>query len=191
MYDRSVWVEEVDRGLYNLIKQIVKYPDYNNTPIDVTPTFPLDATDIKDIELPTVIIKHIGETFDMDRYDPNNTLVTVSTTQTKVIREDLAKPYNLNYQLDFISEYKEDMNMMTKYWSAIVGKRYMLPVTTVDGQPMTCYMYLVKPPSVMNQQKGDLALFRTIMLYDIKVELDLGVSTESDIVTGVNLDIDS
>lgn len=191
MYDRSVWIEEVDRGLFNLIKEIVKYPDYNNTPIGVTPTFPLDDTDIRDITLPTVMIKHVGEKFDMDRYDPNNTLVTVSTTNTKVIREELAKPYTLNYQLDFLSEYKEDMNCMTKYWSGHIGKRYMLPVVNAEGTPMRCYMTMVGSPTTLNQQTGQLSLFRTIMLYDIKVEIDLGVSTESDIVQGVNLDIDS
>ena len=27
MYDRSVWIEEVDKGLYDLIKKVVHYPD--------------------------------------------------------------------------------------------------------------------------------------------------------------------
>ena len=191
MYDRSVWIEEVDKGLYDLIKKVVHYPDLNNTPISVTPTFPLANTDLEDIQLPTVIIKHIGEKFDMDRYDPNNTLITVSTSATKVTREELAKPYTLNYQLDFLSEYKEDMNSMLKYWHSFVGKRYMLPVVNAEGKEMTCYMVLVKDPTTLNQQKGDIKLYRTVMLYDIKVELDMGATTETNIVTGLNLDIDS
>lgn len=190
MYDRSVWIEEVDRGFYELIKKVVKYPDCDNILMSVTPTFPLDNTDIKDITLPTVIIKQIGEKFDMERYDPNNNLVTISTSNTKVVREELAKPYTLNYQLDFLSEYKEDMNCMTKYWNGLIGKRYMLPVTNAEGKPMKCYMTRVGTPKTMNQESGDLKLFRTVFTYDVKVEIDLGISTESDLVTGVNLDID-
>lgn len=191
MYDRSVWIEEVDRGLFELIQQVVRYPDLNNTPISVTPIFPLANTDLDDIKLPTVLIKHMGESFDMERYDPNNTLVTVSTTATTITREELAKPYTLNYQLDFLSEYKEDMNCMLKYWHSLVGKRYMLPVKNAEGKDTKCYMYLVTAPTVLNQNKGELVLYRTVMTYNIKVELDMGQTIEKDIVTGVNLGIDS
>ena len=67
----------------------------------------------------------------------------------------------------------------------------MLPVVNAEGKEMKCYMVLVKDPTTLNQQKGDIKLYRTVMLYDIKVELDMGATTETDIVTGVNLDIDS
>ena len=191
MYDRSVWLEEVDFGLKELITSIVKYPDYNGTPIPVEPVFPLDSADIEDIKLPTVMIRHLGETFDMERYDPNHTEVVIGYNNTRSLAyiEPLAKPYTLNYQLDFLSEYKEDMNMMLKLWHGNIGKRYNLPVTTTDGTETTCYMHLVQSPKTMNQQKGDKKLYRTVLQYDIKVELDIGVTRESNIASDVILDI--
>lgn len=191
MYDRSVWLQEVDQGLFNLIKSIVTYPDFNGTPIPVEPIFPLDSADLKDLELPTVIVRHLGESFDMDRYDPNNTEIIVGYNEEKTVAymENLAKPYILQYQLDFVSEYKEDMNHMLKMWHGNMDKRHNLSVMTSEGVSTTSYMYLVQPPKTLNQQKGDKKLYRTVFLYNIKVELDLGTTKEHKVATNVNVDI--
>ena len=191
MYDRSVWLEEVDLGLKTLINSIVKYPDLNGVPVPVEPIFPLDSADLKDLELPTVIIHHLGETFDMYRYNPNHQEIVVGYNEEKSLAyiEPLAKPYTLHYQLDFVSEYKEDMNLMLKLWHGNISKRYNLPVVSAEGEKTTCYMYLVQPPKTLNQQKGDKKLYRTVFLYDIKVELDIGTRRESKVAINVNLDI--
>lgn len=193
MYDRSVWVEQVDRGLYNLITKLVKYPDYNGIPLSLNPCFTLEDADLNKIELPTVMIRHLGYTFDNARYDHNNMEVLISTDADLGVatKEAVAKPYTLHYQLDFLSEYREDMNYMTRCWNSVVGKRYLLPVTTVDGNPRVSYMHLVKDPTVLNQEKGDNKMFRTVMLYDIKVELDMGVTSTTPIATQVDIDINS
>ena len=191
MYDRSVWLQEVDQGLYDLITSVVTYPDENGLSIPVEPIFPLDSADLKDLELPTVIIRHLGETFDMDRYDPNHTEIVVGYNEEKTVAylENMAKPYILQYQLDFVSEYKEDMNQMLKMWHGNIDKRHNLSVSTTEGVETTSYMYLVQPPKTLNQQKGDKKLYRTVFLYNIKVELDLGKTREQKVAVNVNVDI--
>lgn len=193
MYNRSVWIEQVDLGLKNLISKVVKYENAEGVITPVTPTFPLLDMDLNEIELPTVLIRNLGYTFDMKRYDPNNTNIVVRTsseTNTATL-ESLAKPYTIHYQLDFLSEYKEDMNYMTMMWNSIIDKRHMLPVQDLNGESRLSYMHLVKDPQILNKESGDNKLFRTVMLYDIKVELDIGEETTRYIASKIDVGVNS
>lgn len=191
MYDRSVWLEEVDKALVDLITSTLTYIDGEGNTKSIVPSFPLNSTDFNELSLPTVVIKHLGQQFDMYRYDSNHTQIVTSYDMDKstMTFEESAKPYTLNYQLEFITEYKEDMNRMLKYWQNFIPKRYMLPVTDCEGGKRECYMLLVKPPVTLDQQKGDIKIYRTVFVYDIKVELDMGVANTTNIVKGINLGI--
>ena len=136
MYDRSVWIDEVDRGLYNIISSVVAYKDKQGKLQKVKPRFSISNTDIDNIQYPVVLVRTPTETFDMNRYDYNNNRVVTSydIDNSTMTMEDLAKPYNLTYQIDFIAQYKEDLNLMLKFWYNKIGKRFMLPVVRADGE---------------------------------------------------------
>ena len=77
MYDRSVWIDEVDRGLYNIISSVVAYKDKQGKLQKVKPRFSISNTDIDNIQYPVVLVRTPTETFDMNRYDYNNNRIII------------------------------------------------------------------------------------------------------------------
>lgn len=193
MYDRSVWIDEVDRGLYNIISSVVAYKDKQGKLQKVKPRFSISNTDIDNIQYPVVLVRTPTETFDMNRYDYNNNMVVTSydMDNSTMTTEDLAKPYNLTYQIDFIAQYKEDLNLMLKFWYNKIGKRFMLPVVRADGEKDSCYMYQQSPPSNADINLGKQVLYRIVLMYTIQVEIDMGETNIENMITSVNLNINS
>ena len=96
VYDNSVWWENVDRALLNMFKgiYIIKTEKGVQTKVPIpVEFFPLNMN-TKKYTYPMVMIRHQGETFDIDRYDSNP--VQVSQVDGKAIYEDSAIPYKLH-----------------------------------------------------------------------------------------------
>lgn len=187
MYQRNVWYEEVDTALYNLITKTVFYKTENGEIKFVEPRFSMDEEDINKMSLPTVLIRSLGEEFDLYRYDPTPTRLEI-VGDNKITLEDSAKPYTLKYQLDFLSRYRVDMNDILRSWYNKVPKRFLLDVKDTEGTERKCYMLQVRPSSTLNRTYGENTLYRTIIQYDIKVEIDEGTTYEVNVASSVNLD---
>lgn len=186
VYSRSIWFGEIDQALYDLIESTVYYKDDNGEAHFVEPCFPLNEEDLKKLSAPTVMIRSMDDNIDLFRYDDRP--VVVSRTEDEVTIEDSAKPYSLNYQLEFLSFYREDLNLITKLWLAKVPKRYMLDVVDSGGSPQKCYMLQMGQVRHLNEYIGENKLFRCVIPYKIEALLDEGVSITKKIAKQVNLD---
>lgn len=183
-YSRSVWFKQVDEALYNLISNTLYYTDSKGKVQMVEPCFPKDLPDLKNKKLPTVVIKKTTSTFDITRYDPQPIVTGINPDTKTAILEESAKPYNLRYQLEILTQYQEDLDSLSRIWLSKIPHRYMLDVEDTSGVPRKCYMVQTSPPTQLNEtHSGDNTLYRLVIVYTIKVELDEGIETSTNIVT--------
>lgn len=185
----SVWYEEVDRGLKNLVQRIL-----GDIPVKFTPNRK-DGIDNKDNpyskpSYPYVRIIHLGETFDQKRYDPKDKVISKDTDTKKVRLSKSAKPYNLNYQFEIISNKMGECNDLTRLWNFEVSNRYNLDVVDKSGNPRNSFMTKTVATSIIEGEQNDDKIFRNIYKYTIRVELDERMTYILPLVTEVNLDFD-
>lgn len=180
-YDRSVWWEEVDKALLNLLKNF-HYVKNNKERVKVPVLFFPLSMNTEKYEYPIVMFRHLNEEFDLKRYSalPVQVLVEGDTA----IYEESAKPYTLNYQLDIITEKQRDLNYLTKQWSCLVPLRGTIPVTDVEGTVRYCYMSC-EPPRAIDYYavRGEDRLLRTVIKFKVQIELDMGSATRKSIVS--------
>lgn len=191
-YSRSVWYKEVDIALHRLLKERIYYLDSTKQLARIEPVFHVNDKDLDslfadtNIKLPTVIIKKIGQQFDLKRYDPKP--VIVSKGQGIATQEDSAKPYTLKYQLDFVASYQADIDYITRTWLSAIPKRSDLEVIDTGGTLRKCYMLQSTPLIPFSALvSGENTLYRSVVVYDIRVELDEGLVSDTNIVTKVNI----
>lgn len=185
-YDRSVWWENVDRALLQKFRGIcitktLKGKD-NQVPVPVE-FFPLNMNTTK-YTFPMMMIRHQGETFDMDRYDSSP--VRVSQVDGKATYEESAIPYKLHYQIDIATEKQRDMNTIMKQIISMFRPRGMIEVVDDSGVSRSCYYtYVTKPLHNLDYYaiRGEDRLLRTVILFDVNVEIDSGEQREVRIVT--------
>lgn len=187
MYNRSVWFEQVDQALYDLLKDTVYTYGDDGTVEHIVPSFPLTDEELKTVKLPTAIIKKENHEFDLFRYDKQDQVVGYNSNTSNAIVETSAMPYTLNYQIDFLANYQEDINQMTRVWAMKIPKRYMLGVKDMSGNPRQCYMRQTSPIVTMNELKGDAKLYRICIKYAIWVELDEGTQRITKVASNVGI----
>ena len=186
VYDNSVWWENVDRALLNMFKgiYIIKTEKGVQTKVPIpVEFFPLNMN-TKKYTYPMVMIRHQGETFDIDRYDPNP--IKVSQVDGKAIYEDSAIPYKLHYQIDIATEKQRDMNNIMKQIITMFRPRGLIKVVDDGGNERNCYYsYVAKPIHQLDYYavRGEDRLLRTVILFDVNVEVDSGEQREVRIVT--------
>lgn len=185
-YDNSVWWENVDEALINQLREF-EYPVYtkkgevmNKVPVHY---FPLNSDTTK-YEYPMIAIRHATETFDNDRYDPNPIQVAVREDGFAVF-EDPAIPYTLGYQLDIIASKQRDMNYLVKQFISTFKPRGHIEVKDASGNKRSCYYTQYLQSHSVNYQsvRGEDRLLRTIVLFNVSVEVDSGKQREVKIVT--------
>lgn len=180
-YDRSVWWEEVDLALLDLLKNF-HYVKNNKERVKVPVLFfPLSMNNEK-YEYPIVMFRHLNEEFDLERYSALP--VQVSIEDNVATYEDSARPYTLNYQLDIIAEKQRDLNYLTKQWSCLVPIRGTIPVVDTEGTTRRCFMSC-EPPRQIDYYavRGEDRLLRTVIKFKVKIELDMGTSYKREVVT--------
>ena len=180
-YDRSVWWEEVDKALLELLKNF-HYVKNDKKRIKVPVLFFPLSMNTEKYEYPIVMIRHVNEEFDLERYSAYP--VQVSVDGNVATYEDSARPYTLNYQLDIITEKQRDLNYLTKQWSCLVPLRGTIPVVDVEGTVRNCFMSC-KPPRMIDYYavRGEDRLLRTVIEFKVQIELDMGTSYKRDIVS--------
>ena len=181
IYDRSVWWENVDTSLLNLLKDF--YYVKNGSPVSVpVKMFPINMDTTK-LTYPIILVRHSNESFDIDRYDAND--VKVSQQDGVAIYEQSAIPYKLSYQIDFVAEKQRDINTLVQQWISTFRPRFYLDVRDNSGEMRKCYVTQVGKPHNVDYQavRGEDRLLRTVVLFDVNVEIDSGKQKEVRIVT--------
>lgn len=180
--NRSVWWEEVDRALYEFISKNVFYKrGGKEIPVPIH-FYPIkDESFIKKGLRPGIAIQHLAEVFDNDRYSPEE--VVVSNKDNIAHIEQSAKPFTLQYQIEFMSDLQSDVNYMTRCWHSATGIRFMLPVKDAEGTQRYSYVYVGRHSKTYITVETEERLIRDIIQINVKVELDEGVVRQEAIVS--------
>ena len=171
----NVWFEEVERGLKEEILRTVEYltPAGVKEPVSKEMVFVRDPEeDLREEEIPCVTITPIMNRFDPRRYNPNPVVINRDTKNNTVHMQESAVPFNLTYQIDFWSRYREDMNIMTSSWIKKHFRQFNLPVVDDGGVVRSSNALIyenMRPVDLMRNQKR---LYHSIISYVIWVELD-------------------
>lgn len=171
----NVWFEEVERGLKEEILRTVEYltPAGVKEPVSNEMVFVRDPEeDLREEEIPCVTITPIMNRFDPKRYNPNPVVISRDTKNNTVHMQESAVPFNLTYQIDFWSRYREDMNIMTSSWIKKHFRQFNLPVVDDGGVVRSSNALIyenMRPVDLMRNQKR---LYHSIISYVIWVELD-------------------
>lgn len=159
----TVWYEQVDVGLINLI---------NTTFDSKIPIRFRSEDDFSELSYPCIVITHLGETFDRYRYEDRD--INMGLQGTNVIMEKSARPYTLTYQIELLSTSIMDMNEMTFKWSDTFMDYNNLDVEDMSGNKRNCFMESRGSVSSSEGSKDEERVFKRIYTYDIKVEVDTG-----------------
>lgn len=178
----SVWYGEVDLALVKLLKKIF------GESIQVYFNSNRDLND-KKIVYPYIKITHLGEKFAFDRYDPNRQLVSIDTDRMTAVIEDSALPYNLEYQIDLISDTNKGNNSNTLKWISNVRPFSTLKVIDNGGIERSCFMSCKQPVNLQETTKDDKVIFRHIIRATIRVEVDESTPEEVKMATNINVKI--
>ena len=171
----NVWFEEVERGLKEEILRTVEYltPAGVKEPVSNEMVFVRDPEeDLREEEIPCVTITPIMNRFDPKRYNPNPVVISRDTKNNIAHVQESAVSFNLVYQIDFWSRYREDMNIMTSSWIKKHFRQFNLPVVDDGGVVRSSNVLIyesMKPVDLMKNQKR---LYHSIISYVIWVELD-------------------
>lgn len=184
-YSNSVWYEEIDRGLINLVKltlgpkiPVIFTPDVNSTV--------LQEEKYAKVTYPHVRIIHLGETFDTNRYNKADVQESLDEKTGIATMSESAKPYTLSIQLELVTDKVKDSNTLTRMWCNKVLKHHNLDVIDTGGTPRKCYMYRTINTQIESKQ-NDMKVFRNIYKYKIWVELDEGETKEVQTFLTINL----
>lgn len=161
----TVWYEQVDIGLINLINEAFN----SRVPIRFR-----SEDDFVELSYPCILITHLWESFDRYRYDDR--LVNIGLDENNnVVREKSAKPYTLNYQVELLTTSITDMNELTVIWNDTFIDFNNLDVEDVSGNKRNCFMKLKNKTSSSEGSSDENRIFKRIYTYEIKVEIDTGI----------------
>lgn len=171
--NRSVWWEEVDIALVDFLNKNVFYKrGSTEKPVPVH-FYPIrDENLIKTGLRPGIAIQHLSAKFDGDRYSDEDVVAKVEDGIAYI--ESSAKPYTLQYQIEFISDLQSDLNYMTRCWHSATGRRFMLDVHDAEGTKRQSYVWVERQVNNTVLIEAEERLFRSIVLINVKVELDEG-----------------
>ena len=189
----TVWFEQVDRGLLEELEKtlLIKSPDGNYMPLpEPKKAFkvrkPEEDFQFEIFPCATIYCKeyqyqYIRHTVfpDIKNRIPEKHMLTF---------EENALPYDLDYQIDFWSRYKEDMDTMLLMWVQGHYRQFNLPVIDSGGHKRT--VNCIQRGNIM---KSDLIsegerLFHSFLSLTIWVEIDENRSYNKPMVTTVHID---
>lgn len=171
----NVWFEEVNTGLLKEIKRTVRIRDSKGSSVvldDKALVIRKPEEDFKFETFPCVSIYNLTYGHQPIRYNPNPVRVGEDNVNHKVIFEDPAVPFDLEYQIDFWARYQEDMDYMTRTWLIKHFRQFNLPVIDDGGNERTCNCLQIGSVTKSDLVLGGERLFHSIIKYHIWVELD-------------------
>lgn len=190
----NVWYEEVERGLKEEILKTVKYLSTAGTIELVTSdmVFVRDPEeDLREELIPCVTITPLFDRFDPKRYNPNPVIMSRNEEENMLEMQDSAVSFNLYYQIDFWSRYREDMNVMTRTWLKGHFRQFNLTVIDDGGVERSSNVLLNEQMKSSDLLKNQTRLFHSIISYVIWVELDDELGYNVNMVADRVLEADS
>jgi hypothetical protein len=179
----SVWYQEVDTALVNLVSSLINVKDDVGNLVPITTNLRIPEKEFEVEVYPSATINSYGEGFSQKRYDPNPVLVSVNEGTHTAYYEESAKPYSLFYQIDFWAHYIEDINFITLQWADFSRKFNVLSAIDNRGNTRTCNMIL-KGIVKADYTKDDIErIYHRIYNYEIQVEVDEGKQIAQKVVT--------
>ena len=172
----NVWFEEVNIGLLKELHDTVRVKDANGVLVPLNREKALivrkPEEDFKLEVFPCVSIYNLTYKHDPVRYNPSPVRVGEDKQNKTVTLEDPAVSFNLEYQIDFWSEYQTDMDIMTRTWLSKHFRQFNLNVIDDGGTERSCNCLtqgsITKSDLVLNGNR----LFHSIIKLQIWVELD-------------------
>lgn len=186
----NVWFEEVEKGLKEEILNTVFYLSPTGIKTNVTEdmVFVRDPEeDLREEQIPCVTITPLFNRFDPRRYNPNPVIMSKNEEENLLTMQDSAVPFNLTYQLDFWSRYKEDINLMTGSWLKKHFRQFNLRVVDDGGTERYSNVLLNESMRESDLLKNQKRLFHSLISYVIWVELDDEVGYNVHMVAERNL----
>lgn len=186
----NVWSEEVERGLKQEILNTVFYLTDTGikAPLTEDMVFVRDPEeDLREEQIPCVTITPLYNRFDARRYNPNPVIMSRNNLLTM---QDSAVPFNLFYQIDFWSRYKEDINLMTSTWLRKHFRQFNLKVVDDGGTERSSNAIVNESLRESDLLKNQKRLFHSIISYVIWVELDDEVGYNVHMVAERNLSVE-
>lgn len=171
----NVWSEEVERGLKQEILNTVFYLTDTGikAPLTEDMVFVRDPEeDLREEQIPCVTITPLYNRFDARRYNPNPVIMSRNDEENLLTMQDSAVPFNLFYQIDFWSRYKEDINLMTSTWLRKHFRQFNLKVVDDGGTERSSNAIVNESLRESDFLKNQKRLFHSIISYVIWVELD-------------------
>lgn len=171
----NVWSEEVERGLKQEILNTVFYLTDTGikAPLTEDMVFVRDPEeDLREEQIPCVTITPLYNRFDARRYNPNPVIMSRNEEENLLTMQDSAVPFNLFYQIDFWSRYKEDINLMTSTWLRKHFRQFNLKVVDDGGTERSSNVIVNESLRESDLLKNQKRLFHSIISYVIWVELD-------------------
>lgn len=181
----SVWFEQVDRGIIDLVHKVLG----KNIPVLFNPDTKNGSKAYTRPSYPYVKVTHIGESFDRTRYNEHDKVINTNGEDKRATLSVSAKPYNLNYQFEIITNKMADKNRYSMLWSFNVQDRHNLDVLDISGTKRNCFMTKTISTTIEEDTQNDDKVYRNIYKYKIRVELDENITYEAPIVTKVNLQL--
>lgn len=186
----NVWSEEVERGLKQEILNTVFYLTDTGikAPLTEDMVFVRDPEeDLREEQIPCVTITPLYNRFDARRYNPNPVIMSRNEEENLLTMQDSAVPFNLFYQIDFWSRYKEDINLMTSTWLRKHFRQFNLKVVDDGGTERSSNVIVNESLRESDLLKNQKRLFHSIISYVIWVELDDEVGYNVHMVAEGNL----
>lgn len=186
----NVWSEEVERGLKQEILNTVFYLTDTGIKVPLTEdmVFVRDPEeDLREEQIPCVTITPLYNRFDARRYNPNPVIMSRNDEENLLTMQDSAVPFNLFYQIDFWSRYKEDINLMTSTWLRKHFRQFNLKVVDDGGTERSSNVIVNESLRESDLLKNQKRLFHSIISYVIWVELDDEVGYNVHMVAERNL----
>ena len=186
----NVWSEEVERGLKQEILNTVFYLTDTGikAPLTEDMVFVRDPEeDLREEQIPCVTITPLYNRFDARRYNPNPVIMSRNEEENLLTMQDSAVPFNLFYQIDFWSRYKEDINLMTSTWLRKHFRQFNLKVVDDGGTERSSNAIVNESLRESDLLKNQKRLFHSIISYVIWVELDDEVGYNVHMVAEINL----
>lgn len=170
MSNSSIWFEEVDTALVNLIQKVVKLKTPNGVvPCPVVIRKPED--DFKIEQYPCISIYLLNAQIDKERLDDVYLTVDKDIDNHVIISEKGAIPYNLFYQIDFYTQYQTDINNITSQWLAFARRDFNLELVDMEGTERNTFVLQTEDLFRSDLLNGNSRIFHAVVTYRIYAEL--------------------
>ena len=180
----TVWFEEVDRGLLNLLKEIQIPIEGVLSPVNVE--INKSDEDFKVDVYPSISIYASTYSFDKSRESTLKEEVTEIDKATNTGKlEEAPKPFKFTYKITLWSKLQSQMNYMSRMLNVKIGHFHNLKVNDASGNSTTVFMELKNPIFKVDFLSGNVRTFQQVYNYDVWVNIDEHIQIDVPI-TGEN-----